>query len=62
MGTVKDYEGDVYKTVVIGKQTWMAENSRSTHLANGEAIPDVTSATVWIPVYPGYGAQQRWRI
>ena len=57
-GTVTDYEGNTYKTVVIGNQKWMAENLRNTHLANGQAIPEVTSASVWDTLYtPGYS----WR-
>lgn len=57
-GTVSDYEGNVYKTVVMGKQTWMAENLRNTHLANGERIPELKTASKWVSATaPGFS----WR-
>ncbi len=46
-GTVTDVDGNVYKTIVIGNQTWMAENLRTTHYLNGDEIPNVTDNTKW---------------
>ena len=37
--TVTDYDGNVYNTVQIGDQCWMRENLRTTHYADGTAVP-----------------------
>jgi len=46
-GTVTDIEGNVYKTIQIGSQTWMAENLRTTHYSDGSPIPLITSDSIW---------------
>lgn len=38
-GTLVDYDGHLYETVVIGTQCWMRDNLRTTHYADGVAIP-----------------------
>jgi len=45
--TVTDIDGNVYQTVTIGTQLWMAENLKVIHYRNGDAIPNVTDATEW---------------
>jgi uncharacterized protein (TIGR02145 family) len=52
-GTIKDYDNNVYKTIKIGTQTWMAENLRTTHYANGKAIPEVIINESWATIKTG---------
>lgn len=72
---VTDKDGNVYKTVTIGKQVWMAENLKTTKFSDNTSIPKVTDLTTWThlstPAYcwydndsatnkPLYGALYNW--
>lgn len=46
-GTDTDADWNVYKTIKIGTQIWMAENLRTTHFCNGAQIANITDSTVW---------------
>jgi uncharacterized protein (TIGR02145 family) len=46
-GNMTDQDGNIYRTVKIGEQTWMAENLRTTHYQDGSQIPDVTNIDSW---------------
>lgn len=52
-GTVTDEDGNVYKTIMIGTQCWMAENLRVTRPTNGQAITYADASTVsqTLPLY-----------
>jgi len=45
--TVTDYDGNVYNTITIGTQSWLVENLKVTHYRNGDAIPNVSTASSW---------------
>ncbi len=52
-GTMTDQDGNVYKTILIGNQEWMAENLKASHYRNGNTIPVVTSNTAWYGLNSG---------
>jgi uncharacterized protein (TIGR02145 family) len=37
-GTVTDYDGNIYNTIQVGAQEWMAENLRVTHYNDGSTM------------------------
>jgi len=45
--TVSDIDGNIYQTVQIYDQVWMAENLKVTHYADGSAIPLKETTTEW---------------
>jgi uncharacterized protein (TIGR02145 family) len=45
--TVTDIDGNVYETVSIGNQLWMAENLRTTRFNDGSEIKLVTKSQEW---------------
>lgn len=53
--TVTDITGNVYNTIRIGTQTWMAENLRTTKLNDGTGILNITGNDEWEHLQtPGY--------
>jgi uncharacterized protein (TIGR02145 family) len=52
-GTVIDIDGNIYATVKIGTQWWMAENLRVTHYRTGVEIPNVTDSSEWANLNSG---------
>jgi len=52
-----DADGNVYKSVIIGEQEWMAENLRTTKYSDGTVIPNVESNTQWENLHTGAWSQ-----
>ena len=52
-GTMTDIDGNIYQTIQIGNQTWMAENLKVTHYRNGDAIPTGYSNSEWTNLSTG---------
>jgi len=48
VNSIKDIDGNIYKTVNIGLQVWMAENLKVTHFRNGEPIPYANEWGHWM--------------
>lgn len=44
---ITDIDGNGYRIVKIGNQTWMAENLRTSHYNDGTEIPEISNNTDW---------------
>jgi uncharacterized protein (TIGR02145 family) len=46
-GSVSDIDGNLYKTIQIGSQVWLAENLKTTRYHDGTQIPEVADQSEW---------------
>jgi uncharacterized protein (TIGR02145 family) len=54
-GSVVDIDENIYKTIQIGSQVWMAENLRTTRYNDASNIPYIENSSDWINLSsPGY--------
>jgi uncharacterized protein (TIGR02145 family) len=51
--SLTDIDGNIYPTVLIGNQWWMAENLRTSSYANGDSIQNVLNGTAWTQLDSG---------
>lgn len=55
IGTVIDIDSNIYQTVGIGAQIWMAENLATSRLNNGTEISTILNDSIWIKyLHPAY--------
>ena len=58
--TVTDIDGNIYKTVTIGSQVWLAEDLKTTKYNDGTPIPYVTDKEEWINTKSGAYCWNCW--
>ena len=59
-GTLMDYDGNIYQSIQIGDQRWMAENLRVQHYADGTPIEGVYAYDHNEAHVPFYGRLYTW--
>jgi len=52
-GNLTDQDANLYRTVVIGNQEWMAENLKTGLYSNGDTIPVMTNFNSWSAISYG---------